>query len=296
VNRSTAVSVIIPAYNAERFIQDTIESVFAQSVQPSEIIVVDDGSTDGTAALLRSYGDRLHVLSGRRGSAAASRNAGARAASGAWLAFLDADDLWLPNKLERQLAAADADEQIALVYTDRYNIGTRGDLPEIQSSIQPLYAGDIFIDLMMRGNHITLSSTLVRTHVFMELGGFSEALRNAEDWDLWIRLAERHRVAACMEPLVQYRLHSNMKSSNPRHMQLARRAVIDRAMALPRSQRLSPITIRRINGATALTNASDAARRDARVLAWQELARSLAAWPFDLDLYKETLRIIARRR
>jgi len=296
VNNSTAISVIIPAFNAATFVRETIDSVFGQSVQPQEIIVVDDGSTDGTAAILESYGDRIRVLSGRRGSAAVARNAGARVAAASWLAFVDADDLWLPDKLEHQLAVAAADERVALVYTDRYNIGTRGDLPEIQGSIQPLYGGDVFLDLLMLGNHITLSSVLVRADVFFELGGFSESLRNAEDWDLWIRVAERHHIVPCLEPLVRYRLHSGMKSSNPRHMQVARRAVIKRALALPRSRQLPATTIRRIEGATALTNASDAARRGARGLAWQELARSVAAWPFDPDLYKETLRILLRRR
>lgn len=288
------VSVVIPAHNAVLFIKEAVDSVLDQSVRPSQVIVVDDGSTDGTAEMLRTFGDRITVTSGRYGSAAAARNAGAALATGAWLAFLDADDAWLPHKLERQLAVA-ADDRVGLVYADRFNTGDRGDLPEIQSQIQPLYHGDVFMDLLLLGNHITLSSVMMRTALFRALGGFSETLRNAEDWDLWIRLSESHRVEACQEPLVRYRLHAAMKSSNPARMQIARRTIIERALRLPRGLRLPAATRRRVVAAMAWTNGSDAARRGATRLAAQEFVRSVLAWPFDRRLYVDVVRFVLGR-
>jgi glycosyltransferase involved in cell wall biosynthesis len=289
------VSVVIPVHNAASFIEEAVESVLCQSVRPHQIIVVDDGSTDGTADILRTFGGRIQVTSHRYGSAAASRNAGVARADGAWVAFLDADDVWLPEKLERQLALT-ADDRVGLVYTDRFNIGSRGNLPGIQSDIQPPYSGDVFLDVLVHGNRITLSSVIVRTALFRALGGFSETLRNAEDWDLWIRLSESHHVAVCLEPLVRYRFHAAMKSSNPARMQMARRTIVRGALELPRGSRLPAATKRRILGATARTNGSDAARRGAVWLALQEFVRSAVAWPFDPELYREVVRLALGRR
>ena len=132
------VSIIIPAYNAEPFIEQAVRSALFQSHEDHEVIVVDDGSTDGTAICLRQFGDRIRVHQQVNSGVARARNAGVALASGEWIAFLDADDLWLPRKLERQMACATA----PMVYTDRYNFGRRGDLPELQSLVTPMRDGD----------------------------------------------------------------------------------------------------------------------------------------------------------
>ena len=119
---SCRVSVIIPAYNAEPFIDETVRSALDQTHADVEVIVVDDGSTDGTLQRLVAFEHRITIVRRARGGVAAARNAGAERASGTWIAFLDADDLWLPNKLECQLNAADA----PFVYSNRYNIGAAG--------------------------------------------------------------------------------------------------------------------------------------------------------------------------
>jgi glycosyltransferase involved in cell wall biosynthesis len=289
-----SVSVVIPAHNAQSFIRETLDSVLAQTVQPCEIIVVADCCTDGTTDAVREYAGHVRLLFSDAGSAAAARNAGARAATAEWLAFLDADDCWLPEKLERQLQKVD-DPRTALVYTDRYNFGNLGDLPEVHGTIQPLFAGDVFIQLLLVGNHITLSSVLVRREVFLELGGFAETLKNAEDWEMWIRVAAAHRVEACTEPLVRYRLHASGKSMNPENMRIARVAVTESALGSERGRRLPAMTRRRIRAATARTNGSDAARRGARQLAWSEYLRSASMWPFDVDLYRDVARLMLGR-
>jgi glycosyltransferase involved in cell wall biosynthesis len=289
------VSVIIPAHNAEAFIGDTIESVLAQTRLPAEIIVVDDGSTDGTAATIQRFGSRIRLLRQENRGVTNARNAGAAAARGEWLAFLDADDLWLPTKLERQLEVA-ARSQAVLIYTDRFNIGTRGNLPEVQSSIQRLYEGDVFVPLLLEGNHIPISSALLRTDIFRDLGGFHfEDWQGAEDWELWIRVAERLPVAACREPLVSYRFHGTMMSSDPKKMQRARLMAIDSALELPRSKAMGVFFRRRVRAAAANMNGEDAARRHAFRLAIAEYARAIALWPICPDPYKNILRLLLRR-
>src|SRR5206468_1276757 len=145
------------------------------------------------------------------------------------------------------------------------------------------YAGDVFVDLLLLGNRITLSSVLLRADVFRALGGFAEHLKNAEDWDLWVRVAEANRVAACAEPLVCYRFHEGMKSGDPQRMQT------------PRGRTLPLATRKRIVAATARTNAWDASRRGAGTLACREYLRALAAWPFDYGVYHDMLRFILGR-
>jgi glycosyltransferase involved in cell wall biosynthesis len=289
-----SVSVVIPAHNAEAFIREALDSVLAQTVQPCEIIVVADCCTDGTTDAVREYSGHVRLLFSDAGSAAAARNAGARAATAEWLAFLDADDCWLPEKLQRQLHKV-ADSNTALVYTDRYNFGDLGDLPEVHGTIQPLFAGDVFVDLLVLGNHITLSSVLVRRDVFRALGGFTETLKNAEDWELWTRVAAGHRVEACTEPLVRYRLHASSKSMNPEKMRVARVAVTESALGSERGRRLPATTRRRIRAATARTNGADAARRGATQLAWSEYFRSATMWPFDVALYRDVARLMLGR-
>ena len=154
------------------------------------MIVVNDGSTDDTLNRLQQYGSRIQVLDLVNGGVARARNAGVNKATGSWIAFLDADDLWKPEKIQRQLAHSDA----PLRYTDRLNIGARGDLPELQSLVTPMYDGDLFQTLMLEGNFITTSSVLLQRELFEKMNGFFTGLNGTEDWDLWLRIAERHRV------------------------------------------------------------------------------------------------------
>ena len=285
------VSVIIPAYNAESYIDDAVESALRQTHADTEVIVVDDGSTDGTGDRLRAYGNRIVVHRQTNAGCAASRNSGARLATGEWLAFLDADDNWLPEKLERQLAAAPRQ----LVYTDRFNIGARGDLPEIQSHVTPMHSGDLFLRLLLEGNFITVSSAMVRRSLFETLGGFFEPIRVVEDWDLWLRIAASHPVDFVDEPLVRYRFHAGGISRNYRLMWNGRDRIIRRVMESARGQALTWPMRRRVRAHMWLTNAWEAGLARQRREAIDAYALSSRYWPFDLRPYKEVLKLCLGR-
>jgi glycosyltransferase involved in cell wall biosynthesis len=285
-----AVSIIIPAYNASEYIQETISSVLNQSFQDFEVIVVDDGSTDGTVEMVEKFHDHIQLIRRSNGGAAKARNAGIEAARGEWIAFIDADDIWMPDKLELQLEQASSEFQ--MVYTDRSNIGTLDGLPKIQSLIQPLYEGDIFLDLLLKGNFITTSSVLIRTGVCNELGGFSEEKNfTAEDWDLWLRVAARYKIGACKKPLVQYRLHAKGVSRNPLRMNRARVLVISRALNSGRANQLSPMLRRQIWARTWATNGWDAARHGKRLAAFTAYSKSLFYFPFEKEAYTGLARL-----
>ena len=283
----TTVSVIIPAYNAEPFIAETVQSALNQSFRDLEVIVVDDGSKDGTVAALAPFGDRVRVYQQANGGVARARNTGVAKARGTWVAFLDADDLWLPHKLERQLSMASA----PLVFTDRFNIGARGDLPEVQSEVTPMQGGDIFVALMRAGNFITNTSVILRRELFEKMGGFFTGLNGTEDWDLWIRIAERHEIGFVPEPLVRYRFHPGGLSRNFRKMGRERRQVIARGLALERGRALDWRTQRQIWAETWRTNAYEAGRNGARTQALIDYARAAAAWPLELQPYKEAMKV-----
>jgi GT2 family glycosyltransferase len=280
------VSVIIPAYNAEAFIDDTVRSALDQTYRDLEVIVVDDGSTDGTLEKLRTYGSRIRVHRQANGGVARARNSGVTLATGSWIAFLDADDLWLPHKIERQLAFDD----VPMSFTDRLNIGVLGDLPEVQSACTPMRGGDVFVPLL-RENFITSTSVMIRRELFAQLGGFYTGLNGTEDWDLWIRVAEQQPIGFVNEPLVQYRHHAGGISRNYARMSRERTEVIARALSLPRGRALSWALRRQIWAETWRTNGWDAGRAGARVKALQDYARAAMAWPLYALPYKEALKV-----
>jgi glycosyltransferase involved in cell wall biosynthesis len=281
------VSVIIPAYNAEPFIAETVKSALHQTFTDLEVIVVDDGSKDRTAERLAEFGDRIRVHRQANAGVAEARNAGVRMAAGTWIAFLDADDLWLPHKLERQLAS----QQAPLVYSDRFNIGVRGELPLVQSEVTKMRDGDVFLPLMLEGNFITNSSVLIRRDVFEATGGFAAGVSPAEDWDLWLRVAERHPVAFCPEPLVRYRFHPDGASRNHQKMAGVRTRVIARALMLERGRQLDWWVRRQVWAETWRTNGWDAGQARARVESLVDYARAAAAWPLNVRPYKEALKV-----
>ena len=283
------VSVIVPVFNAELYIAETIQSALAQTHADLEVIVVDDGSTDGTIERLRAFEGprRLHRQPNR--GVAAARNRGASVASGEWLAFLDADDVWLPTKVERQLACARG----PMVYTDRYNIGARGELPEIQSVVTPMHDGDLFLPLLLEGNFITASSVLLRRDVFAELGGFFEELRGTEDWDLWVRIAAAgHTINIVREPLLRYRFHSEGISRNYARMWVQRDGAVGRALRSPRGLALDRATRRKIRARTWMTNGWEAAQACDTSEALRAYGRAALWWPFTIEPYKEAVKLI----
>lgn len=195
------VSVVIPTYNRREFAALAVSSVLAQTFADFELIVVDDGSEDGTAAHLRGRFDdpRLKVAERENGGVSAARNTGAALASGRWLAFLDSDDRWTEQKLARQLAALGENPGYLAAYTDEtwYRRGKWAN----QCDHHAKYSGDIF-DRCLPLCIISPSSAVVDAQLFRELGGFDESLPACEDYDLWLRLTARHKVLFVEERLI----------------------------------------------------------------------------------------------
>ena len=201
------VSVIIPTYNRAHLVGRAIRSVLNQTFQDFEIIVVDDGSTDNTEEVIKSFNDpRIRYIrheQNRGGSAA--RNTGIRAARGEYIAFLDSDDEWLPQKLERQVNAFKSlDETTGLVYTGLRFVDHKGALVWEQ---RPNLSGYIFHKLLRRNVIGTASSVMLRRDCLLFTGLFDETLPSRQDLDLWIRIARQFKVFPIPEPLTVHYVH-----------------------------------------------------------------------------------------
>jgi glycosyltransferase involved in cell wall biosynthesis len=287
-----ACSVIIPAYNAAAYVEQAIRSALDQRGVSVEVIVIDDGSTDTTPQVLAGFGDAIRVVQQQRGGPYRARNLGAKLARGQWLAFLDADDEWLPDKLARQLARVD--EQTGLVYSDVLNFGDCDRVKERLSDSVPLQEGDVFEPLLL-GNFIALSSVVMRRDWFERLGGFSESQQGVQDWDLWLRYAgEGGRVKVCREPLTRYRLHDGQMSNDVGRRTAERMDVIRRALKSLRGRMVSRGVARRAYAATLEISAW----RTAPFQRWRAIGwylRSASWWPWRLSPYKGILKCLLGR-
>lgn len=222
------ISVIIPVYNGERTIRETIESVLNQTFSDFELIVINDGSRDKTLDIIVSIKDlRLKVFSYRNAGLSASRNRGFSHASGKFIAFLDADDLWTPDKLEAQLRTLQENPQAAVAYSWTDHIDECGQF--LSPASYTTISGDVYARLLI-GNFLTNgSNALIRAEALTKVGGFDESLAAAEDWDMWLRLAARYHFVAVPSPQVLYRISTNSMSSNISRMEIASLRVIERA-------------------------------------------------------------------
>ena len=208
------VSVIIPAYNRADLLPQAIASVLAQTYRDFEVIVVDDGSTDDTAAVAEQFGRAVRVIRQANAGEGAARNRGIVAATGELIAFLDSDDLWLPTKLARQVDFFKNDLSIGLVYTDAvaFHGKTGRVLWRFSERFQP-HQGWVGRPLLQRC-FIAVSTVMARTEVVDEVGRFNEshAIRNYQDWDLWLRIAARWPIGYIPLVLARWRVHSGNMS------------------------------------------------------------------------------------
>lgn len=203
----TTISAVIPTYNYGRFLREAIDSALTQTHPALEVIVVDDGSTDDTPQVLASYGNRIRAIRQPNQGVGAARNTGIAAARGEYVAFLDSDDIWKPEKLERDAARFNADPGLGLVHCGAELFDSTG---KTLSVSQPLLEGWVALDLLRLDRQVIAapgSGTMVPRRVAEEIGGFDGRLQPSEDWDFCYRVATRYRVGVVPEALVRYRLH-----------------------------------------------------------------------------------------
>ena len=217
------VSVIIPTFNVERYVRQTIDGVLAQSLQDFELLVVDDGSTDGTRQIVASYGPAVRLIEQGNQGVCAARNRGIRESSGRYICFSDHDDYWFPDKLARQVAVMEAGraEGLGAVYSEfiRWEPSPDGtfaapstfDLSAWKDDVDEEMSGWIYHKLLLDCWVLT-STAMLDARVFEACGGFDEGLPYSEDWDLWLRISRQFKFAKLRRPTTLYRQHPTQGS------------------------------------------------------------------------------------
>ena len=230
------VSVVIPAYNQARFVAQAVESVLAQTMPAAEVIVVNDGSTDETAAVLDQFQTPVRVLTQQNQGVSRARNAGVAASSGDAVAFLDADDAWKPNKLAAQVELLEGNPELGLVHCGVEQIDSHG---QVLGHHLDGMQGWVFEEMLLFRRSVILgggSGVMLRRELFEELGGFDPSLSTSADWDFYFRAARRRPVGFVPEPLLQYRLHGANMHGNVALMEHDMLYAYDKAFREPDQQ------------------------------------------------------------
>lgn len=210
------VSVIIPSFNCELYIAETIRSVLNQSMPDVEVIVVDDGSSDKTREIVSAFGAPVRLIAQKNAGRCAARNRGIREAAGEFICLLDHDDVWFPDKLALQLAQFEAYPEAGGVYSSiiywheddagRFPLPASFNLHDYPDGIDQAFSGWIYHHFLLDCYMLT-SAALFRAEVFARCGDYDERLPYSEDWDLWLRIAREYPLVKLRRPTTLYRQH-----------------------------------------------------------------------------------------
>lgn len=302
------VSVIMPSYNTARFIGEAIDSVLEQDYPHKELIVIDDGSTDGTVDVVRGYGERVRLITQHNQGAAVARNAGLAAARGELIAFQDSDDLWLPGKLRAQVGHLQRHPEVGLVYgrwavwkpdADGRFAPARAIPPPPEPDAAPpavVAEGSGWLyNRLLFGSLMHTITVMVRRSLIDRVGAFDPTLKRGQDYDYWIRASRETEIHQLDRQMARYRLHGEgciRKWPEANYERL----VVEKALARwglegPNGERSAPAAIRRRLADTSFrfgyhhfwegdprlalrAFADAAARRPGRPAAWRYLAMS----------------------
>jgi glycosyltransferase involved in cell wall biosynthesis len=287
------VSVIIPTYNSEHFIAQTVGSVLAQTFKDIEILIIDDGSVDGTIDAIPITDPRLRIYCQKNAGVAAARNAGIKIANGRFVAFLDHDDFWHPEKLQAQLEAFHRRPEVGVVYGEfrSWVDGTAPSFPhqtlDPGQIVEPL-SGWIYHQLLLT-NWVLLSTAMFRAEVIQETGSFDESLPPADDWDYVIRASRHYRFCKLAQIVTLYRMHPaqvSRKVSDKDHASALRASAIRRfGLAGPDGARPDPEEFRRRCFLSHFSFGLAQYQVGNKALAAAAFARALRQHPFSLKAY-----------
>lgn len=285
------ISVVITAYNYGKYISVAIESALSQTYTDIEVIVIDDGSTDNTPTVMEQYASdaRIRYIRQANQGQPKAKNRGVAESAGEFVAFLDADDIWMPNKLARQLTLF-SDPEVGVVYTRRLWMDQHGAI--IPGNERTLRRGNILNHIFV-DNFICFSSSIVRKHLLLDAGGFDENLPMGIDYDLWIRLAARCHFDFVDEPLVKYRTgHANLSKNITRRYECAQ-AIMNKALSDPLIREKFTWWVPRLAWADTWTNMGRYAFASGdRVQGIKYLVKAIAIYPLLFSTWKGLVKLI----
>lgn len=288
---SPSVSVVIPVYNGTNYLREAIDSVLNQTYNNYEIIVVDDGSTDETWAIIQSYGAKVRGIRQENRGVAGALNNGIRSSTSDYVAWLSHDDLFLPFKLQRQIEFLLQNDQFAACYTDYYRIDQSGSL--LGAIESPWYPREQAMWLLFGQGYINGSTMLIDRNCFKKVGWFSEKLRYTQDVEMWMRILRHFSIGRVPEKLGKLRTHPAQGNINVENHNAEKQAMFKKIFCDFITDGIFPVT----------TATTDDARRMAHAYEWfgdtmwryrrwydfanEQYGKSIAIWPS----WKNTARI-----
>jgi len=294
MNDNLLVSVVIATYNMGNYLPEAVESVRAQTYRPLEVIIVDDGSTDDTATVIRRWENDpgvRYVWQENQGQTVA-KNHGISLARGAYVAFLDGDDRWKPYKLEHQMPLFGQNPATGVVYSDAVFIDEQGHETGRREIAHP--HGRV-TSRLLEDNFVNFGSAVVSARALEHLGAFDEALPMSIDYDLWLRLSTAYEFGYVDEPLLEYRIWGGQMS----HRMLARTDCVLRILDKFEREHPDCTGMRELQRARATTYASRAYARmtagEGRRAALPEIARAVVLQPAYPRLWKDLVKILVGR-
>jgi glycosyltransferase involved in cell wall biosynthesis len=258
MGQHVSIAVVIPVYNGAAYLAETIESVLGQSYAADDVLIVDDGSRDGSAQVVRGFGERVRLIEQSNAGVSAARNYGAGQVTAEWIHFLDQDDVWEPEHLASQVREIERWPEADVVYAGRRLLTEEPRTQSFRLS-EPVATPSAaeFPRAVLERNPYTPSSVCLRRSTFLQAGGFDGRYDGAEDWDLFLRLNQRKaRFVATLEPTVRYRVHAGARTNNPLPMLTTSLGVV-RQDILPQMAALQRVTrgrriISRLEGEAAI--------------------------------------------
>jgi glycosyltransferase involved in cell wall biosynthesis len=293
---SAGVSVVIPAYNYARFLPEAIDSVLRQEYPLFEVIVVNDGSTDNTVEILTGYGERVRAIHQANAGLPAARNTGIRAARFPFVAFLDADDVWLPAMLSGGMATfGRLSDEFAIVACDEEVMDAAGKVKPMRR-FDPDWAREITVRDILIQTRFAPSAVIAKKAALEECGGFDPILRSSEDRDMWVRVAARRRVFRTSEVRVRIRKHGGNMSQHADRMKANMILVIRKAWRerlVPREQWTFWLRVRAFYYFQTAEMFNGTGRRAA---AFRDLLISACCWPWFPDPRRQNQPALFRLR
>jgi glycosyltransferase involved in cell wall biosynthesis len=283
------VSVVMATYNMGRFLGEAIDSVIGQDYRPLELIVVDDGSTDNTGEVLERYVARpeVRIVRQANGGQTVAKNRGLQEASGDYVGFCDADNVWLPGKIARQLPLFDRDGRVGVVYGECELIDGAG--ASVPHHPMTRYEGRITRQLVL-DNFVTFNTALVTRRAIDMAGGFNRKLRMAIDYDLWLRISTQFEFRFLPEPLAKYRVWEGQMSHDlAGRLENAFLLLEDFFEEFPEA--VSRTDRRRAWAYSLVSRARWRSWRGEHSLACRDLVAALAQWPVDRRAWRSAARV-----
>jgi glycosyltransferase involved in cell wall biosynthesis len=289
------VDIIIPAYNAARFLPFAIESVIRQTFSDWRILLVDDGSTDDTAAVVAPYledlGTKILYIRQANAGLPAARNAALRNASGELVALLDADDVWLPERLAETVRVFEGRPEVGLSHGFVARIDAEGRVIDVFDKRQKHSEGRVATYVYRRKINLPCPTITFRARCVEEIGMFDESMRATEDRDMWLRIAQRYEVALIPKVIAHYRVSSNSMSTDPDRMLNAQKQFIAKHYGTPGCGWIA----RRIAFSQAYKQRAEAqALRGQGKEALASSIHAMAYYPFDMGTFRTMTSLLWR--